>query len=293
MQGTDGPPDRQDGSAGFPNDPRGQLDATTGEPSEAPQDASTMEPGERGDAALDADVMPIVDAASPMDAAMKDAAVEDAAMEDAAVEDAAHDAAPHDAAQDADEDASVDEMDPDECGEPPPCVCPHEPRATESGPCAPALCPIDACAPDDHCRYLTFAGDGYYFCDDARTWAQARERCASVAGLHLVDVGGAAEDAFILDSVASKTWLGGSDGDSDGDGDASREGRWRWTDGAVFYIEGDGAPGGAYVNWHPTEPNNIGLSSTPSDCLLLWYENERWADASCGDEHGYVCEVEL
>ena len=189
-----------------------------------------------------------------------------------------------DAAQDAnvepEEDASVPE--PDACDPALPCACPH--LTTQAVPGGPCICSVAECAPDDDCRLLTRGSTRYYFCDNERTWDQANERCFSVPGLHLASVESAGEDAFILANVSDKTWLGGND--------KANEGRWYWLGGDAFYDEDQGgALDNAYVNWHSSEPNNDGLSDSPADCMILWYENEAWADASCGDLHGYVCEV--
>ena len=35
------------------------------------------------------------------------------------------------------------------------------------------------------------------------------------------------------------------------------------------------------------------FQSDDGDCLMLWPEQHSWADASCEDPHGYVCEFAL
>jgi len=190
-----------------------------------------------------------------------------------------------DASVEPEEDAAVPDAavpEPMECDPDLPCVCPHLlEQSVADGPC---VCALAACAPDDDCRLLVRGPTRYYFCEDERTWEQARARCDDVPGLQLAAIESSDEDEFILANVTDKTWLGASDGQV--------EGTWRWIGGAVFYDEEEGDVGNAYVNWHSSEPNNDGLSESPADCLLLWYENSVWADASCDDAHGYVCEVD-
>jgi hypothetical protein len=238
-------------------------------------------------------------------------------------QDAAPDAAPDatppapDAAPDANIDAAVDAAMPDDDAEVPepdagedagedagqdagcepnpgPCVCPHEEFADGNGngngngnddECPPPLCPVADCAPDDTCRFLTFQSSGYYFCDDERTWGQARDLCDTIANGHLVNIESAAEDQFVLEQIDAKTWLGGDD--------IEQEGQWNWSSGDAFFDEDEDEPvDDAFVNWHSSEPNNTGLSQSAPDCLMYWFENVTWADASCGDEHGYVCEID-
>jgi hypothetical protein len=239
--------------------PPGKRDAQVVEPPPGPMlDAGT-------DAGVDARVEPTPDAAVP-DASAPDASVSDASAPDTSVPDAAL------------PDASV----PPECDPDLPCVCPH--LLEESVADGPCLCALSVCAPDDDCRLLWFQSTSYYFCDLEHTWDDANDHCESVPNLHLAAIEGAAEDEFILANVSDKTWLGGND--------SEQEGRWEWPSGDRFYEEEQGALNNAYVNWHSSEPNNDGLSESAADCMLLWYENSVWADGSCGDEHGYVCELE-
>ena len=215
----------------------------------------------------------------PPDAAGLDAGQGDATAEDAAI-DAAMDA-------DVDDDAAVDEPDASEPCEhdDDPCVCPHEALTTDDDACAPPLCPISECTPDDDCRFLSFAESSYYFCNDEYGWEQARDRCESIDGdAHLVSLKNAEEDQFVFEEISGKTWMGGDD--------RGNEGRWRWPDGTAFYDDEDGEVPGTFNNWYAGEPNDQGLSMSDPDCMIYWHENATWADASCGDEHAYVCEID-
>jgi hypothetical protein len=208
-------------------------------------------------------------------------------QEDAASEDAAMDAA-LDAAVDDDDDATVDEPDAAEPCDPPdpgPCVCPHD-VPPDDGECGPLLCPIDSCAPDDDCRFVASASSGYYFCDDERSWEQARDRCQAIDDdAHLASIESDDEDQLVFEQISDKTWLGGND--------REQEGHWHWPGGDTFYDDEEGGElPGAFNNWYEDEPNDTGLSMSQPDCLLYWYENATWADGSCGDPHGYVCEID-
>lgn len=254
-----------------------ENDAAAGRPA-PPPDAGRVLPDAMPPALIDAEPQPPVRPDEPApDAAPP--ATPDAAPSDM---DAAADATA------ADDDAAVDEPDASEPCEPDPgpCVCPHVAISlpTANDQCAPMLCPVDECAPDDDCRFLRFASSGYYFCNDERSWEDARDRCFSIENAHLVIIESADEDQFVFESISDKTWLGGND--------REQEGRWRWSAGSAFYDEEDGPINGAFENWHESEPNDTGLSESVPDCLMYWFENAAWADASCGDPHGYVCEVD-
>jgi hypothetical protein len=172
------------------------------------------------------------------------------------------------------------------CVRPGPCVCPHQVTEDAAADCGPALCPVHECAPDRNCRFAAFKGNGYYFCDDIRTWLEAHESCAKIANAHLAVIDSADEDQFVFEQLSDTAWLGGNDG--------NREGVWRWVTGRTFYERERGPVSGAFTNWLDYEPNNTGagMSMTPPDCLMYWHPAEAWADASCGDRHGYVCELE-
>jgi hypothetical protein len=262
-----------------PHRDAGNGDSGAGDARAVDPDDASMQP--QKDAQAEASV-PQPDAQTDATSEPDDAATEDAAM-DAAL-DAAADAEADAGDSATDEDAGDEPDGSDPCGDPKPCVCPHE-DIDENDECPPPVCAVDECAPDDDCRFLTFGSSRYYFCDDERTWEQARGRCESIAGAHLVTVQDDDEDEFVLDQISDKTWLGGSDGED--------EGQWLWPDGTAFFDEEDDGPvAGRFNNWDSSEPNDTGLSASAADCLMYWYEQEAWADASCGDEHGYVCEID-
>jgi len=230
------------------------VDSGSGQPS-SPMDAEVADSGPT-----------VVDASDAQDEEPLDAAPEDVASPDAAS-------------------STPDANDPPACD----CLCAHDPlpRMREPG-CTPQLCPIDQCAPDGDCVLKIRATTGYYVCDDERSFDQARERCAQSEGMHLVAIESKEEDDFLLSSVtADKVWIGGND--------YATEGTFEWETGEVFWRGGanGAAPHGVYTNFVDYEPNNEGLSNGPADCVILWQQPDAWADASCNDPHGYVCEFEL
>jgi Zn-dependent metalloprotease len=128
-----------------------------------------------------------------------------------------------------------------------------------------------------HCRYETRAGHGYWFCDDAVTFAAARDACQSV-GMTLAKVDDAAEDSFVLEKAAGTTWLGG--------GDVATEGTWTWLlDGSPFWANQPVA--GRYANWKKGEP----AGETSANCLVAQKPGGgTWAAAHCEDLNRFVCE---
>ena len=265
-----------------------------------PEDRPT--PRRDADVALpDAGALPPPEAGPPMagtnapppdmDASMQpDARVEmDSAVEmDAAADGAPPDADPPDAAPD--DGAAPDVVvvpDATVCPDPMPCVCAqHAPITPPSDGCVRPLCPDQGCTPDSDCALIYDRTSAYYFCENQREWEDAAYHC-ELAEMALASIDDEPEDDLVYDNIEDKTWLGGRDGDGE------EAGVWRGADDRVFYRgdEEDREPLG-YVNWHQSEPNNGGLSAnSPADCMLFWFENGTWADGSCSDEHGYVCEV--
>jgi hypothetical protein len=180
-------------------------------------------------------------------------------------------------------DAGHDSGDPG-CDPDIPCVCGHDRLEPPSDPCAADECPIEDCAPDPDCQLERLGNSVYYFCEDPQTQPEAVEHCAGVDGMHLVIIDDAEEDAFVLDHIDSKVWIG-----------ASREsGIWSWHDGTEFFdTEDDQAIGGAYTNWDEVEPNNTGVGPGETNCAIYWFEESSWADTNCPANNDYVCEREL
>ncbi len=110
-----------------------------------------------------------------------------------------------------------------------------------------------------------------YFGDAVLTWALAEARCVSLGG-HLLDVGSAAEQGFLLGLVSQpqETWIGLSDGVTEGD--------FEWSSGAAL----------TYTFWEPGEPDGAGAD----DCVVTEAGLGRWHDRSCDEDHDYVCELD-
>jgi hypothetical protein len=249
-------------------------------------DAQVVIPTMDAQVELDSGPIPVPDAAPP-DAAQPDATIVD--MDATVTMDAAPDGAPPDAAPDAAEDTGAPDAPIEEdamvCPELP-CVCPqHAPLAVAGDDCPPPICGDDGCKPQPDCELVYDRTSAYYFCPEGHTWGDAAEHCTEV-DMHLASIEDSQEDQLIFSHLSAKAWLGGRDG-------ADEEGLWRWQDGRAFFRDDDDDEEAlGYVNWHDTEPNNNGLSAGAADCLLFWFENGVWADGSCGDENGYVCEAE-
>jgi hypothetical protein len=138
------------------------------------------------------------------------------------------------------------------------------------------------------CVGATHGGRAYMLCyaPMAReAWSAAEAACVG-AGMHLVRVDDAAENAFIratADNVNfdGDIWLGGSD--------AMTERRWVWIDGTPFWT---GGPGGMpvanrYTNWASGEPND----GTPNvDCAAMQAGAGTWRDVRCVMRHAFMCE---
>jgi hypothetical protein len=187
-------------------------------------------------------------------------------------------------------DAGSDASDPDAGGpgcvdELPACVCGHTRLTTPDDPCAAPDCPLEQCVPGEQCAPKRFDRSVYYVCADARSQEDARARCAAIAGMHLVYIGGSEEDAFLSANVAGKVWIGAVQDEED---------VWAWLDGTEFYDDGE-EPDDAYVNWDESvdEPNGLGVGDGSVTCAILWSETGAWADTNCPALNGYVCELEL
>jgi hypothetical protein len=204
------------------------------------------------------------------------------------------------------------------------CVCPHELKDALSKPRDPSCklveCAAAECAPDPSCSYSKHGKSGYYICDELHTWEDAQEHCDELEDTYLASIDDREEDEHLLGARDDKLWVGGND--------LAKEGELAWQNGDVFWRggaafsddsgpggggPGGGGPGGAgpggggpggewqsggpvngaYANFISYEPNDQGLEGSDGDCLMLWPEQQSWADASCDDPHGYVCEFEL
>jgi hypothetical protein len=153
--------------------------------------------------------------------------------------------------------------------------------------CEHDLATLGACDPDTNCTKSTWATNGhtYWVCNNARPWSEARARCLMLNQSDLVDLGSAAENAFVTGLLAgSNRWLGGND--------QTLEGTWRWAGTNVPFwvgVANGSVVAPAYKNWVGGEPNEYGAGE---DCSEIRTDG-LWNDQSCAMTMGFVCEVKL
>lgn len=159
-------------------------------------------------------------------------------------------------------------------------LCAANTQCDGAGVCGdPAACP----APDANCRLVPRNGAFYWFCDDDRSFADARARCQSV-GMDLPAIESADEDAFITSNITEHTYLSGTD--------QNVEGTWVWqSTNKTFWTGGVGgtAPSGAYANWE----GSLQPSNTPAerDCMVKDSAGSgRWETRNCSDVADFACE---
>jgi len=129
-------------------------------------------------------------------------------------------------------------------------------------------------ATDCPCPINWHEDHAYLFCEDRRSWTDAREVCAGV-GYHLLTVDSEPENEWVheLSDVLSTSpwWTGLNDRDSEGD--------FVWEDGTAL----------DYTNWHDGEPNDW----FDEDCMVLktFHPARDWNDDACESSHRFICEV--
>ncbi|MEY4548124.1 MAG: hypothetical protein RL685_4319 [Pseudomonadota bacterium] len=117
----------------------------------------------------------------------------------------------------------------------------------------------------------------------ALSWPESRQSCRALGqGWDLAVPRNLELNAFLATLISDEAWIGGTDQDA--------EGVWRWVDDDGIFWQGDeagAAPGGAFANWNPTEPNGAGNS----DCLRLVVRvGNEWADLECEMPRSALCE---
>ncbi|CAL4123430.1 unnamed protein product, partial [Meganyctiphanes norvegica] len=106
--------------------------------------------------------------------------------------------------------------------------------------------------------------------EDALTWEEARNTCASKGGQLATLQDPEAVMAYVIDNYDGKLfWAGGSDNQD--------EGRWVWVNGDTM---------GEQFPWMSNEPNNHdGLEN----CLLVNWNDYGYNDLDCNRKHRYIC----
>jgi Lectin C-type domain len=141
----------------------------------------------------------------------------------------------------------------------------------------------------------TWSGNGHTYAvvvvPGGISWTQARTDAASLGG-HLVTIGSAAENAFVMALVASRAsafnadsvgpWLGGSQG---GTPATEPDGGWQWIDGTPW----------TFAAWQENQPDNSGggenyLNVYRPSTALGW--NDEAEDGTVGRVVSYVVELE-
>lgn len=156
---------------------------------------------------------------------------------------------------------------------------------------APSFDPVQAVLNSDpSLRYNATTGNFYkYIAAPASLGgAQSAAGAATLNGQagHMVDIGSAAENAYIAGLMSSPIWLNGSD--------SAVEGSWRYVDGpnaGQLFWQGTAtgsAQNGFYTNWAGGEPNDF---STGEDAIQM-LTGGSWNDISSGGSYGYVIEWE-
>jgi hypothetical protein len=150
--------------------------------------------------------------------------------------------------------------------------------AGAEGSCDGTLCfsPPEGCTPEQ------LGGHAYLFCAEALTWSEARARCGA-AGLDLVIIADAAENAFVASHLAGTSWLGASDQDT--------EGTWTWV------VPGETQHNGAalaFSGWAAATPDNCGGLFGEQDCARISADGS-WNDSDCAGgcletTFAFVCE---
>lgn len=124
------------------------------------------------------------------------------------------------------------------------------------------------------CALFENDGNAYWFCDNLQNWHGARAQCLEYGG-DLASVLHLSEHSFVVEKinqhVTAGDWFFGLN-------DLITEGTFDWSDGNPV----------SYVNWAPTEPNNL----DDENCGELdEIEGYRWNDEDCENIQAYVCKA--
>ncbi|XP_035692640.1 uncharacterized protein LOC118427111 [Branchiostoma floridae] len=119
--------------------------------------------------------------------------------------------------------------------------------------------------------YVSFNGICYKHFAEEKTYAEARQTCASDDGL-LAMPKDSASNAFIFNLGGENHWLGFTDVDT--------EGQWVFEDGQTLASSG-------YTNWKVNEPNDLGAE----DCAQFIPPSDEWNDVPCDRTFGFVCQI--
>jgi hypothetical protein len=144
--------------------------------------------------------------------------------------------------------------------------------------------PANCAVPDSHCKLGLFNNTYYWFCDNNRTFDDARQRCQSV-GMDLAVIRGTADDNFITPNLNEHSFIGASD--------RSVEGNFSWIGpGEPFWTGGQhgAAVASAYANWEPGQPFEDLAGA--HDCTVKDppIGQGKWETQLCSFAQPYVCQ---
>jgi hypothetical protein len=152
----------------------------------------------------------------------------------------------------------------------------------------PYICELeqvpDQSAPESDSTLGTFDGVKYYFCENERTFDDARQRCQSV-GADLVTIESAQEDDWLMNFIDEQAWIGASDQAVDGDW------KWLWND-QLFWSNG-AAVSNAYTHWEVGYPWGSSHDCASKDPYWAPSGIGGWENYSCDFKMAYICEMNL
>ncbi len=127
---------------------------------------------------------------------------------------------------------------------------------------------------DEGCTTASYNGHFYLFCRVARSWHDARNRCAIHGRYDLVSVEDREEQRWIDDTGDGlqndrRWWIGYTD--------QAQEDRFVWSNGSSA----------TYSRWGRREPNDAGDGE---DCVETGKDDDEWNDSACGIAQFYICE---
>jgi hypothetical protein len=133
------------------------------------------------------------------------------------------------------------------------------------------VCEIDQNVPPDaHCKYARYADHGYFLCDSARGWLDARAHCGAI-GARLAEIDDAAEQTFLSGRLSGATPY------AIGLSDALQEGN--------FSFGGGGTP--TYFAWGSDQPD----SSDPALDYVVLADDDTWHTVTATAAVYFVCEL--
>ena len=128
------------------------------------------------------------------------------------------------------------------------------------------------------CPSIVYQSSLYLFCDDLKTWREARDSCRGM-GFDLCSIHSNPENQVLYNQLSlrelSDTWIGLNDRD--------QEEVFMWSNNEEL----------SYTRWGNGEPNNGGSGENCGIILMRGNRRSFWDDRSCLSEYSYICEYEI